>query len=236
MLRRDDVELKQLEQRVAEIKQTNVEKARLAQVRTQDLRRQFYDKIRNDDARAQQEVDRMNREGNALVVEYKDLMTKTRDAALTPEARAEAEAAAKAKIEAIKQKQQEIKVFVENIRSSLMQRVATFRSLYGDDPNTPPPTFQTGGGQLEVRRSAPNASTADNPSPPSGKFYLGSAQARLDDAQGSLELTIVDGKKQVVAKNTKGEQIFSGPINTPEEWKALPEDVRIRLENSTPPK
>ena len=236
MLRRDDVELKQLEQRVADVKQANVEKARLAQARAQDQRTQFYDKIRADDARAQQEVDRINREGNVLVVEYKDLMTRTKGSALTPEARAEAEAAARAKLEAIKLKKEEIKVFVENTRSSLMQRLATYLSLNGDDPNIPPPTFQTGGGHLEVRRSTPSVDAANNPPPPSGKFYLGSGQARLDDEQGSLELTMVDGKKQVVAKNSKGEQIFTGPINTPEEWKALPEDVRIRLENSTPPK
>lgn len=58
----------------------------------------------------------------------------------------------------------------------------------------------------------------------------GNSHVALDDDQGSLELTITDGKKQLVAKDKKGEEIFSGPINTPEERKALPEAVRGRLE------
>lgn len=50
-----------------------------------------------------------------------------------------------------------------------------------------------------------------------------------DDA-GSLELTVTDGKKSLVAKNTKGVEEFSGPITSPEERKALPPAVRERLE------
>ncbi|HVS54361.1 MAG TPA: PDZ domain-containing protein [Opitutaceae bacterium] len=50
-----------------------------------------------------------------------------------------------------------------------------------------------------------------------------------DDA-GALDLTIKDGQQTLVAKNVKGEQIFSGPVTTPEERKALPPGVRERLE------
>ncbi len=50
-----------------------------------------------------------------------------------------------------------------------------------------------------------------------------------DDA-GSLELTTKDGHKTLVAKNAKGDQVFSGPVTTPEERKAMPADVRERLE------
>lgn len=52
----------------------------------------------------------------------------------------------------------------------------------------------------------------------------------FSDEQGSLDLTIKDGKKTLVAKNAKGEQLFSGPVNTPEERKAMPADVRARLD------
>lgn len=58
----------------------------------------------------------------------------------------------------------------------------------------------------------------------------GNSHVVLDDEKGSLDLTIKDGQKELVAKNPKGEQIFSGPINTPEERKALPDEVRGRLE------
>lgn len=50
-----------------------------------------------------------------------------------------------------------------------------------------------------------------------------------DDA-GSLELTQKDGVKSLVAKDTKGAELFSGPVTTPDERKALPAAVRERLE------
>lgn len=58
----------------------------------------------------------------------------------------------------------------------------------------------------------------------------GNSRIISEDEQGSLELTIDDGQKQLVAKNANGEQLFSGPVNTPAERKALPEEVRVRLE------
>lgn len=50
------------------------------------------------------------------------------------------------------------------------------------------------------------------------------------DESGSLDLTIKDGMKSLVATNAKGEQVFSGPVNTPAERKAMPADVRARLD------
>lgn len=50
-----------------------------------------------------------------------------------------------------------------------------------------------------------------------------------DDA-GALELNVKDGVKTLVAKNAKGETLFSGPVTTEAERKKLPEDVRARLE------
>jgi len=50
-----------------------------------------------------------------------------------------------------------------------------------------------------------------------------------DDA-GSLELTMKDGARSLVAKNAAGEEIFSGPVTTPEERQALPPELRARLE------
>lgn len=51
----------------------------------------------------------------------------------------------------------------------------------------------------------------------------------FSDDKGSLEVKTKDGKKELTAKNEKGEVIFSGPINTPEERKALPPEVAERL-------
>ncbi|MDB6094669.1 MAG: hypothetical protein JWM32_2231 [Verrucomicrobia bacterium] len=52
----------------------------------------------------------------------------------------------------------------------------------------------------------------------------------FSDEKGSLDLTIKDGKKTLVAKNAKGEQLYSGPVTTPDERKALPPEVRERLD------
>jgi hypothetical protein len=50
------------------------------------------------------------------------------------------------------------------------------------------------------------------------------------DDEGSLDLTMKDGVKTLVAKDARGEQLFSGPVTTPEERNALPPPVRERLE------
>lgn len=59
---------------------------------------------------------------------------------------------------------------------------------------------------------------------------IGNSNMVFSDDHGSLDLTIKDGKKTLVAKNPKGEQVFSGPVNTVEERRALPQDVRERLD------
>lgn len=50
------------------------------------------------------------------------------------------------------------------------------------------------------------------------------------DDEGSLELIQKAGTKTLVAKDAKGAEIFSGPVTTAEERKALPDAVRARLE------
>jgi serine protease Do len=52
----------------------------------------------------------------------------------------------------------------------------------------------------------------------------------LDDDDGMLELRVDDDVKTLVAKNAKGEVIFSGPISTDEQRKAVPADLLKRLE------
>ena len=48
---------------------------------------------------------------------------------------------------------------------------------------------------------------------------------------GEIEITSNNGKRSLVAKNTKGETIFDGPIDTEEQRKALPEDLRKKIES-----
>lgn len=86
-------------------------------------------KIQSDDQKAQEEVDKMNKEGNVLVDEYKALAEQSGNAALSADAKAKAQAEAQKKLEAIQTKQNEVRAFIQNTRNSLQQRLQTFRSL-----------------------------------------------------------------------------------------------------------
>ena len=86
-------------------------------------------KLQSDDQKANEEVDKMNKEGNALVEEYKGLKEQSTNPALTAEAKAKAEMEAQQKLEAIQQKQNEVRAFVQNTQRSLQQRLQNFRSL-----------------------------------------------------------------------------------------------------------
>ena len=86
-------------------------------------------KIQADDAKAQEEVEKMNKEGNALVEEYKTLNDQSNNPALSAEAKGKAQDAAQKKLESIQNKQREVQTFIQNTRNTLGQRLNTFRSL-----------------------------------------------------------------------------------------------------------
>lgn len=58
----------------------------------------------------------------------------------------------------------------------------------------------------------------------------GNGNLVFSDDEGSLELTIKDGVKSLVANGPKGEAVFAGPVTTSEERAAMPPLVRARLE------
>ena len=86
-------------------------------------------KIQADDQKAQEEVEKMNKEGNALVEEYKAANEKSNNPALSTDAKSKAQDDAQKKLEAIQAKQREVQTFIQNTRNSLGQRLNTFRSL-----------------------------------------------------------------------------------------------------------
>lgn len=133
MLRRDDAELKQLEQRITEAKKANQENARLA-------------RAREAQPNVQAEIDRMNREGNTLVQEYKVFRDRSADSSLSAEAKAEVWHGMQQKLDAIAAKQREIKIFTESARSTgwvppagalEFVRVAPGRDMPGNPPPAP---------------------------------------------------------------------------------------------------
>ncbi len=86
-------------------------------------------KIQADDQKATEEVDKMNKEGNALVEEYKALSEAANNPALTTDAKTAKQADAQKKLEAIQRKQQEIQQFIGNTRQILNQRFQTFKNV-----------------------------------------------------------------------------------------------------------
>jgi serine protease Do len=70
---------------------------------------------------------------------------------------------------------------------------------------------------------------------PAGEMRVSSFGAEgavmvFNDGDGRLELNFKDGKKRLTAWDKQGKQVFSGPVDTEDERKALPADIRARLE------
>jgi outer membrane protein len=86
-------------------------------------------KLRDDEQKAQVELERLNKEGTVLVDEYKDLSEQSKNPALTTDARAKAEGDSAKKMEDIQRKQNEVASFRANTQRSLQQRIKTFRDL-----------------------------------------------------------------------------------------------------------
>ncbi len=87
------------------------------------------EKLRGDGTKAQEELDRLNKEGNALVEQYKELVDQSNNPASTAEAKAKVQADAQKKMEEIQRKTNEVRSFEQNTQRSLQGRIRTFRDL-----------------------------------------------------------------------------------------------------------
>lgn len=88
------------------------------------------------------------------------------------------------------------------------------------------------GTQVHVIRRSGAPSTSTTVATESGVTIVNAAQSKLvstDDA-GTLEMTLSEGKKTLVARSPDGKVLFEGPVTTPEEQAKLPESVRSRFE------
>ena len=86
-------------------------------------------KLRADEQKAQEELDRLNKEGNALVEKYKELADQANSPVATPEAKTKAQTDGQKALEDIRRKQGEVQTFQQNTRQSLQQRMKTFHDL-----------------------------------------------------------------------------------------------------------
>ena len=71
----------------------------------------------------------MNKEGNALVAEYKDLEEQAKNPTATSDAKAKAIADAQKKGQEIQAKMQDVNTFANNAKQTIQQRIQTFRSM-----------------------------------------------------------------------------------------------------------
>ena len=86
-------------------------------------------KLQSDQAKAQEQLDAIAKEGNTLVEQFKELQDQAKNPTATADAKAASEATAAKKYEEIRQKQTERDTFVQNTRNTLQQRFQTFKSL-----------------------------------------------------------------------------------------------------------
>jgi len=90
-------------------------------------------KLQADEQKAQQDLEKMNGEGNALVEQLKDLQEQGNNPTATAEAKQKAGEAAQAKYGEIRKKQEEVNQFRENITRNLQQRFNNFKGIMLDE-------------------------------------------------------------------------------------------------------
>jgi len=100
---------------------------------------------------------RRDKEGNALVEEYKALNDKAGNPALTAEAKSSAQNEAQKRLSGIQQKQQEVQTFIQNTRNSLQQRMQTYKALILEEiSKTATTVAQRKGATLVIDKSGPS--------------------------------------------------------------------------------
>ncbi len=89
------------------------------------------EQVKLDDAtkKAQEQIDQMNKDGDALVAQYKDLDEQSKNPISTPDAKAKALADAQKKGQEIQTKLADRNKFVNDSRAVLQDRIQKFKSL-----------------------------------------------------------------------------------------------------------
>ena len=90
-------------------------------------------KLEEAGKKAQDQIDQMNKEGNALIAQYKDLDEQAKNPAANTEAKAKAATDAQKKGQEIQAKMQDINTFANNAKATIQQRIQTFRGMMMED-------------------------------------------------------------------------------------------------------
>lgn len=86
-------------------------------------------KLKGDEGKANDELEKINKEGQSLVEELKKMEEDGKNPALSVDAKEKLQGDMRAKIEEIQKKQNEVQSFRTNTQRSLQQRIQNFRKL-----------------------------------------------------------------------------------------------------------
>lgn len=86
-------------------------------------------KLKSDEAKANEELEKLNSEGQVLVDALKELEEKSKNPALATDAKEKLQTEMRAQIEEIQRKQNEVQSFRGNTNRSLQQRIQNFRKV-----------------------------------------------------------------------------------------------------------
>jgi outer membrane protein len=86
-------------------------------------------KLQADEAKAQDQLAQITKDGNALVEQFKELDEQSKNPTATAEAKTKAQGEAQKKYDEIQQKRSEQNSFIQNTRNTLQQRFQTFKTL-----------------------------------------------------------------------------------------------------------
>ena len=78
------------------------------------------------------------------------------------------------------------------------------------------------GGARQLRFFQPNGNVS---------YYTADTKMFLKDESGDVEVSTKDGKRILLAHDAKGAVLFEGPIDTDEQRKTLPEEIRKKLDS-----
>lgn len=107
------------------------------------------------------------------------------------------------------------------------ERIKNWRGAPGEEMPKPPefhPSTEPADSRREDRPRVPEAGREVTRS-------TANAKVQMKDDSGEIEVTSTDGRRHLLAKNAKGETVFDGPIDTREQIRALPEDLRKKVES-----
>jgi outer membrane protein len=114
-------------------------------------------KLKDAQTKAQEELERMVKEANTLVEQYKETMDQSKSSLLTPEARSKAEGDSQKMMEDIQRRNSDLQSFRANTQQSLQQRFNNFRSLLLDEISKKVTEIAKGkGATLVVDKSGPS--------------------------------------------------------------------------------